>query len=156
MKSRKVSTLVWLLSCLCWVSSCNSVDKSQGESSGEKSEIVTSEWPDGAPRRTLEVVDGDTVSISIFDASGQLTKYGEWKNSKRDGASRAFYPDGTLWSEHTYKNGTQIGSYRTWYPNGSPFIVGQYDDRGNPSGTWQFFDEKGKLMQEQSCASIQP
>lgn len=156
MKSKNAARSVWFLSCLCWICSCNSVDKTEAESSGEASAIVTSEWPDGTSRRIIEVAQGDTVSISLFDAGGQLTKYGEWKNSERHGASRAFYPNGTPWSEHTYKNGTQIGPYRTWHPNGKPFIIGQYDDGGNPYGTWQFFDDAGELIQEQSGESIQP
>ncbi len=125
-------------------------------SDADTATVTTDEWPDGTPRRTAEVMDGDTISISIFDASGQLTKYGEWENSKRHGASRAFYPSGTPWSEHTYERGVQVGDYRTWYPNAQPFIVGQYDPTGKPTGVWQFFSESGELIREQPGDSIQP
>ena len=156
MKFKNAEKSAWFLSCLCFVCSCGSVDHTENKSSAGTTSIITSEWPDGTARRIVEVTQGDTVSISIFDAGGQLTKYGEWKNSKRHGASRAFYPNGTPWSEHTYRNGTQIGPYQTWHPNGNPFIIGHYDESGNPSGTWQFFDQAGALIQERSGESIQP
>jgi antitoxin component YwqK of YwqJK toxin-antitoxin module len=85
-----------------------------------------------------------------------LTKYGEWENSQKHGASRSFYPSGTPWSEHTYERGIQVGDYRTWHPNAQPFIVGQYSPTGKPTGVWQFFSESGKLIREQPGDSIQP
>ena len=142
------------------MTACNSTDTGNGAShstvDAATTAVTTDEWPDGKPRRTVEVMDGDTVSISIFDARGQLTKYGEWENSQRHGASRAFYPSGTPWSEHTYEHGIQVGDYRTWYPNAQPFIVGQYDPTGKPTGVWRFFSESGELIREQPGDSIQP
>jgi len=144
--------------CVLWGFGCSEPDvqlnKSEVETTNKTLEIVTAQWPDGEPRRKVEVLEGDTLSISLFDPSGQLTKYGEWKNSKRHGASRAFYPNGSPWAEHIYINGTQVGPYRTWYANGNPFIIGHYDSLGQPIGNWQFFDEQGELIKEQSGDSI--
>ena len=157
MKSNILSTILSFLG-LVSMTACNFTGSCANHSTGETSTatVITDEWPDGKPRRTAEVVDGDTVSISIFDARGQLTKYGEWEDSQRHGASRAFYPSGTPWSEHTYERGIQVGDYRTWYPNAQPFIVGQYGPTGKPTGIWQFFSESGELIREQPGDSIQP
>ena len=157
MKSNILSTILSFLG-LVSMTACNSTGGGAKHSTGEiaTATVITDKWPDGKPRRTVELVDGDTVSISIFDAHGQLTKYGEWENSQRHGASRAFYPSGTPWSEHTYERGIQVGDYRTWYPNAQPFIVGQYGPTGRPTGIWQFFSESGELIREQPGDSIQP
>lgn len=139
---------------------CTSAQKSERETMRsphtEATEMVTAQWPDGTTRRKVEVVKGDTVSISLFDSDGNLKKYGEWKDSKQHGVSESFYPNGLPWSKHTYDSGIQVGPYQTWYPNGNPFIIGQYDNQGKPDGTWQFFDESGTLIQEQPGDSIAP
>jgi antitoxin component YwqK of YwqJK toxin-antitoxin module len=147
---------VFALACICLTCGCSFPTSSGSDSREGASSVVTSQWSDGSPRRKAEVINGDTVSISLFDSSGQLTKYGEWENSERHGSSRAFYPNGLPWSEHTYEHGTQVGDYKTWHPNGNLFIKGQYDLLGKPHGTWQFFNETGELIQEQQGDSIQP
>lgn len=151
--------LIFPMWVLC-VLGCTSAQKSEIETldstQTEVTEVITAQWPGGTARRKAEVMEGDTVSITLFDSDGNLKKYGEWRDSKRHGVSRSFYPNGLPWSEHTYDSGTQVGRYQTWYPNGNTFILGQYDDQGKPNGTWRFFDESGTLIQEQPGDSIAP
>ncbi len=116
--------------------------------------VVTDRWPNGNVQRQASIVEGDTVRLTLFDEEGQLTKSSEWQNGKPHGEWNAFYPNGTRWSEHHYIHGVQIGEYLTWHPNGMPYIQGQYDSIGKPSGDWLFFDEKGKIIKEISGASI--
>lgn len=138
-----MSQFTKLLSLLCLLlSACN------------HSVVTTEYWPDGTSKRQATVQSGDTVRIEVFDEKGRITKVSNWKLGMRHGTWEAFYPDGKQWSIHHYEEGVQVGQYQTWHPNGKPFILGQYDSLGAPAGTWQFFDEKGQLIEEKAGVSI--
>jgi len=116
--------------------------------------VVTDTWPNGNIQRQATVLDGDTVHWELFDEEGRLTKVSNWEKGQPHGTWKAFYPDGTQWSEHHYVRGVQVGEYRTWHPNGQPFIEGQYDSIGEPVGTWTFVDEQGIRIKEVPGTSI--
>jgi antitoxin component YwqK of YwqJK toxin-antitoxin module len=120
----------------------------------EEGRGVVERWPNGNVKKEATVVAGDTVEIAVYDEAGRLSKVSRWSERERHGKWEAFYPDGSPWSVHHYANGVQVGAYQTWHPNGQPFISGQYDADGTPSGTWRFFDESGALVREEMGSAI--
>ena len=117
--------------------------------------VVTQRWDHGTIRRQVKVENGDSVEVRMFHEEGGLDRVGRYKDGEKHGVWQAFYPDGTLWSEHLYEAGTQTGTYRTFHPNGKPSIVGEYNAAGEPVGIWRFYGADGALVREIPGAEIQ-
>ena len=62
----------------------------------ERDEKITLEFPTGS---------ASYVIMRGFYFSGALFWETEWRNGKRDGYSKTWYPDGTFGVEYTYKDG---------------------------------------------------
>ncbi|MBC7411603.1 MAG: hypothetical protein H7331_04015 [Bacteroidia bacterium] len=87
----------------------------------------------------------DTVYYD--DSKKQVRFAGELIMGKRNGIWKAYYQNGTLWSEGQYVNGSGEGLSHIFYPDGSIKIMGFYTN-DKPSGVWQFFDEQGTMTHE--------
>jgi antitoxin component YwqK of YwqJK toxin-antitoxin module len=87
----------------------------------------------------------DTV---YYDEDKKQVRFaGELIKGKRNGLWKAYYQNGTLWSEGEYVNGSGEGLSHIFYPNGSIKIMGYYTN-DKPAGLWQFFDENGTMTHE--------
>lgn len=51
---------------------------------------------------------------------------GEWKNGKREGFGREFYPDETLWYEGEWKEGKRNGAGKSYYTDGKLAYEGEW------------------------------
>ncbi|MAI24318.1 MAG: hypothetical protein CL828_09685 [Crocinitomicaceae bacterium] len=122
--------------------------------SNAEHDTLTDHWPNGNVKRELIVSAGDTTEIAMYDTAGRLSKVSRWSEGQKHGKWEAFYPDGKPWSIHHYKKGIQVGAYFTWHPNGNPFVSGQYDSIGEPTGMWRFFNDQGNLIREERGPSI--
>lgn len=127
-----------------------------GSSTDQAQQVTVEErWPNGAVLKEVEVNGaGSTVKRWFYENGTQdrLEQYDA--EGRRTGKWAAWHPSGEPWSEHHYIEGIQVDAYRTWHANGNPFIVGQYDNNGQPAGTWQFYGPDGTLIKEMTGAEI--
>lgn len=72
---------------------------------------------------------------------------GTYKNDQRDGQWKAWYEDGTLWSEGDYKDGKRNGLGIAYHENGKKYIEGMYKDDMRV-GVWRFYDTLEVLVKE--------
>lgn len=82
----------------------------------------------------IKVIDGKRVSLQTgtetHRINGKISATVEWKNGKKNGISKWYYPNGQLEKTMTFKNGKRSGAYKTYYKNGR--IKGDYTYRLSP------------------------
>ena len=115
--------------------------------------IVEEKWENGKPKKTVEyIIDEDGSKRihkeTIFFTEGQKFIEGTFNEQlQRDGEWIAWFENNKKNSQTTYANGKEHGKYTVWYPNGQIHYTGAYN-HGVKIGTWNFYDETGKLIQE--------
>lgn len=67
----------------------------------------------------------------------------------KDGAFRAWHPNGELEAEGAFEDGKQHGPWTQWYANGQRGSQGVYD-RGAKQATWSYWHESGEKLAEGS------
>lgn len=80
-------------------------------------------------------------------ADGALIEEGRYKNSRRMGTWRRYWPNGNLMSEISYEMGRPRGEYKTYYPSGKVEENGSWDLDRN-TGKFQRYHPNGKLAQD--------
>ena len=84
--------------------------------------VVESTYDNGNPNvvHYYKKVKGEKVLAreEIFYEKGSKKMAGAFTENQRDGVWKAWYEDGTLWSEGVYKNGKRNGPGTTYHPNG--------------------------------------
>jgi Uncharacterized protein conserved in bacteria len=83
------------------------------------------------------------VSKNYFPGKG-VSEVVNWKNGLREGKWLEFYTDGNIKINGQYKNDEKEGTFRAFYESGQIMSVGLYVN-GHAQGTWTYFNEKGKL-----------
>ncbi len=83
----------------------------------------------------------------IFYENKQKKMEGTYKYEQRDGQWKAWYDDGTLWSEGEYKDGKRNGLGIAYHENGKKYIEGMYCNDARV-GAWRFYDTTGVLLKE--------
>lgn len=81
--------------------------------------------------------------VEAFTPEGKPRFVQEWRERKKHGTWKDFYPDGTLKDESSYDHGEKHGMWRSFYPNGKPKSEGAYD-HGLESGPWAAWFENGQ------------
>lgn len=79
--------------------------------------------------------------------NGKVKMEGELKNGKRTGIWKAYFEDGTLWSEGKFIDGERNGYGLNYYPNGKLRMEGDYKN-DKQSGKWKYYNEQGVLIEE--------
>jgi hypothetical protein len=69
---------------------------------------------------------------------------GAIKNEKRDGAWKAFHPNGKVQTDAYYIDGKEDGEYTVYYDNGQKRYSGHYS-KGICDGEWKFYTKGGTL-----------
>lgn len=119
--------------------------------------VVESTYDNGNPNvvHYYKKVKGEKVLAreEIFYEKGSKKMAGAFTENQRDGVWKAWYEDGTLWSEGVYKNGKRNGPGTTYHPNGKKYIEGNYKDDVQV-GIWKIWDENGNLEKEVNYDSI--
>lgn len=114
-------------------------------------EVIESRYENGNPNVVylMNKKGGKLVAVhkTIYYENKAKKMEGDMQNDKREGIWKAWYPDGTLWSEGEYKDGMRNGFGYTYHENGVKYIDGFYKD-DKKAGVWKFFDEEGKLLKE--------
>ena len=91
---------------------------------------------------------GYSGGITFDPDEGQGLRY-EWhyKDGKRDGVSRAWWPNGVLKSEWYWDMGLKTGEWKRWHQNGKLNVV-KYFDNGQKIGTHTKWWNTGQINEE--------
>ncbi|MDH4944340.1 DUF805 domain-containing protein [Sulfurimonas sp. C5] len=77
-------------------------------------------------------------------SNGQLTSEENYRDGQRHGEQK-YYSNGKIYRLETYNFNRRTGAYKTWYNNGKPKEVGQYSYIGRRTGTWKYYDSRGRV-----------
>ena len=99
--------------------------------------------------------DGLISRVNYQDGVAQGYRDREWFNGKKEleftlrndtvnGPYKAWYQNGKIRYEGNYKNDSPIGAWKYYHWNGSLDKEGDYDSLGHYTGTWKYYDQKGK------------
>jgi antitoxin component YwqK of YwqJK toxin-antitoxin module len=75
-----------------------------------------------------------------------------YKNGKRHGKYRKWFPDGTLSFEATYNNGLQQGTAKSWWNNGNLRSESNYDN-GIVNGIQKQWYKSGNIFKEMTIVN---
>lgn len=78
---------------------------------------------------------------------GDLVEEGRYRNNRRAGTWKGYWPNGQLRSEITYAGGLPQGGYALYYENGKPEEQGTWDMDRNTGGFKRWYPN-GNLAQE--------
>ncbi len=116
-----------------------------------KNEKRVGEWTTYSQKGEVIQVDNysevgllDGVS-TVYDAQGRVFETTEWKNGKREGSHKQYFPNGQLQSEVNYANGLREGDFVTYFDDGKTESKGQYLADKKDS-IWVVFDRDGKTQ----------
>lgn len=134
---------------MCWLLVGSVISTSCTAPTAEK---TISTHDDGSPKvvRTVELEGTDSIPVfeRVYHSNGSISMEGALNSAgERSGKWKAYYPDGTLWSEGEFKKGKRHGGSNVYHQNGQLRSSGQYKD-GKQSGSWKFWNEQGKLIEE--------
>lgn len=87
--------------------------------------------------------DGKKEGIAKnYYPEGGISETTTWKNGIKEGPWSSFMPDGKTKLSLNYKNNEKDGPVKCYFPNGKLWFAGRYVN-GDASGTWIYFDDKG-------------
>lgn len=112
--------------------------------------VVEEIYPDGTEKLIVFYTDDEAhekLREEAYYPSGNIQRYGEFKDNKRHGIWRVWYRNGNIWSEGKFENGEADGFRKVYYENAQLRYRGFFSE-GKKTGSWKFYDENGKLMQE--------
>lgn len=143
-----ILSLITILFISCQQNRPDPDEKFNDKTPGRK---VVEAYSDKSPQIVYfyEVEEGKTTNKKV----GEMYYYqdkkvfagGGMKNNKKEGAWKAYHPNGKVQTDAFYIDGKEDGDYTVYHPNGKVYYSGQYQ-KGICSGEWQFFDGKGKLL----------
>lgn len=82
--------------------------------------------------------------ITYFE-SGKIESFTKYRNGRKDGIERYWYPNAAPATERAYKNGIKTGKHRGWYSNGKLNYEYQFNDKGFYQGVQKEWYASGKL-----------
>ncbi len=85
--------------------------------------------------------------IDVGYASGELIEEGEYKNNRKQGVWKKYYPGGQLKSEIFYVNSRPKGPYTLYYDNGNIEEQGNWARTKN-TGSFKRYHPNGKVAQD--------
>lgn len=81
----------------------------------------------------------------VYYPDGTLAETSLWKEGLLNGPSEQFYTDGRLKLRVTYLQGEKHNEFFSWFPDGKVMISGRYY-MGHPDGEWLYYNEAGKRI----------
>jgi antitoxin component YwqK of YwqJK toxin-antitoxin module len=97
-------------------------------------------------RQGYWIITGEMLGDRTY-AAGAKVEEGYYKDDRRHGVWKKYYPTGKLRSEITYNVGRPEGPYTIYYTNGNLEEKGNWDD-GKNIGEFKRFFENGKPQQQ--------
>lgn len=78
--------------------------------------------------------------------NGKLKSSYTYKHGQVLGQIKEYYDNGNIQEEGYWTGTFWVGEYRTYYENGKLFVNWFYDEKGNRTGTQEYYHDNGKLM----------
>jgi antitoxin component YwqK of YwqJK toxin-antitoxin module len=121
--------------------------------SSQTVEEIVETHADGTPKVIVLYFVGEETKTKMattqYYVDGTVELSGQFNtDQKRIGKWLYNYPSGILWSESVYESGKREGYSCVYYKNGKKRYEGNYK-ADKTIGTWQFYDEGGKLVKTQ-------
>lgn len=114
---------------------------------------TTQYYPTGEElvKQEFYIENSDTIYIyqKVLYKDGALQMEGNLLDGKREGLWKAYFPDGSIWSETTFKAGVTDGPTLANYKNGLLRYKGEYTD-GQLTGEWVWYDSLGGLNEKKN------
>ena len=82
-----------------------------------QSDTINQKNPENGRKTGYWIITGSMSDLKGYDADAKVEE-GVFKNSRKNGLWKRFWPNGSLKSEIIYKNGRSTGSYTTYFNNG--------------------------------------
>lgn len=97
------------------------------------------------------IENDDTVYFyqKVLYKDGAIQMEGNLLDGKREGLWKAYFPDGSIWSETSFKAGVTDGPTLANYKNGQLRYKGEYSD-GQLTGEWVWYDSLGGLNEKKN------
>jgi antitoxin component YwqK of YwqJK toxin-antitoxin module len=93
--------------------------------------------------------DGKKEGISrIFYPDGTVAERSNWKNGTRSGLWEQYYTDGKLKLKCAYNNDLKDGPLKTYHMSGKIWLTGQYIN-GDADGTWIYITDNGEIEKKE-------
>jgi len=120
-----------------------------------KNEVVVACHPNGLKAFEAQSKDGYWHgTYNSWDTSGLKTCQGVYLDGRPHG-QWVFYAQKTEGGKSikapvpvrrgNYEKGVQVGKWDTWYASGQKESEGSYDDKGNATGDWQYWNKDGAV-----------
>jgi antitoxin component YwqK of YwqJK toxin-antitoxin module len=128
-------------------------------------------YANGKPNYEEKYHFGWLTEVNVYDTSGKLLSASKLKNvnviymgvhfngkkkfegkyvdGEYHGIFQSFFFDESIRVKKTYDKGLLDGEYTEYHYGGQPAISGKYH-LGKRTGTWKYFDKKGKIWKEES------
>lgn len=84
------------------------------------------------------------VWITFYPSDSVPAQVQHWREGRREGALREYFPSGKLKHEQFYVNDRAEGVVKSWYPDGTLILEGVYTG-GEMDGEWKYYTKEGKL-----------
>ena len=101
----------------------------------------------------VETVNTNQIETGIKETyypNGKLQMRGKLNNDgQKNGVWISYFENGQKNSESNFKDGINNGYSMVWFPNGNVRYFGDYLN-GKRSGTWTYYNEKGKVVKSES------
>jgi antitoxin component YwqK of YwqJK toxin-antitoxin module len=93
--------------------------------------------------------DGKKEGVSkTFYPDGVIAEKSTWKNGTRTGPWEQYYTDGKLKLKCAYNNDLKDGPLLTYHMSGRIWLTGQYIS-GDADGTWTYYTDDGKVEKKE-------
>ncbi len=120
-----------------------------------KNEKRTGEWTTYSQKGEILQVDNYADNgllngtSTVYDAQGRIFETTEWKNGKKDGMHKQFFPNGQVQSEVNYRDGLRDGTCISYFDDGKTETTGQYSN-DRKEGVWTVYDRDGETILAQT------
>ena len=82
-----------------------------------------------------------------YNERGKLLTSGEYDKGYEKGLWKYYSLKGVLEKEVNFKEGRKEGAYKEYYPSGEVSVAGQYANN-QKEGVWKYYTEAGQLSKE--------
>lgn len=112
---------------------------------------VESKYADGKDSLVVYYSDDskhEKIKEEVYHDNGELAIEGMYKNNKRNGLWRAWFPNGNIQAESEYTEEVPNGIRKVYFENGRLMYSGMMKD-GKKTGSWTFYDANGNVIKEE-------
>ncbi len=85
-----------------------------------------------------------------YNQEGQRLSESWYNEGVKEGLEILWHINGKVYKRRVFKNNVKVGHCTEYYENGEKKRVGEFDDKGFPTGEWTYYNESGKLDKKET------